>query len=143
MKNIDVKIAQAKPSLYTLDPLRAAICWGYAVVNIAIGIGLYYLFSTSLPIAVANILPYRAWGVVFAFLGLATMYALITNNWNLTRRLQLGGLFIKSIWEIALILRFIDAPQTIIVALVWLFFAYIQAVLYIFFFPRAYAVARP
>lgn len=134
MENIPLN--RVRPRLYEVAPLTYSICWGYAVINILLGAGLYLLYSPQVPIAVANIFSYRVWGILFAGLGFLGVYALIKNEWKVSKNILLAGLVIKAVWAIALIARSVVEPQSIVITLVWLFFAYIQAVTYIFFTPK-------
>lgn len=130
------KIKQARPPLYTIAPLTFSICWGYAIVNLLLGVGLFLLYKPAVPIAVANILSYQWWGITFFTIGAISVWSLTRNEWHTTRNLLLIGLIAKSIWAIALVIRCFVEPQTIIITIVWLFFAYIQAVTYIYFTPK-------
>lgn len=123
------------PSLFTFNPLVASICWGYAVINILLGLGMAVFYQTRIPITGVDFMSYQAWGGVFVLLGLAAFYSLLTDNWKLTRQLQAAGLLVKAFWGVALIIRCIVAPQTILVTVIWFFFAYVQAAVY-YFFPR-------
>lgn len=128
-------IKEARPKLSTIAPLTSAICWGYVFVNITLGLGMFFLYNTTVPLAVANIVSYQVWGILFGFLGLMTAYFLLTNNWKATRNAQLIGLMFKAVWAAALIIRCFSAPPTILITAVWVFFAYIQAVTYVHFLP--------
>jgi uncharacterized membrane protein HdeD (DUF308 family) len=125
-----------RPSLFRVAPLTYMVCLGYGVVNTLIGFGLFHFFSPEKPIAVANIFSYQLWGWIFFLVGVTSIVFLIINDWKATRGLLLLGLAIKAIWAVALILRTFIAPETVVITLVWLFFAYIQAVTYIFFIPK-------
>lgn len=103
---------------------------------------MYLLYRPTVPIAVANILSYQMWGIVFTGLGCVAVYALLRNEWKLSRKLLLIGLAAKAVWAIALIYRCFIEPQTIVITVVWLFFAYIQAVAYIFFTPKINGVTK-
>jgi hypothetical protein len=94
------------------------------------------------PIAVANLLPYKIWGIIFVALGITNALGLVKNNWNLSRNMLICGLAVKSVWAIALIVRCIAIPQTIVITIVWLFFAYVQAVTYIYFIPSKYRMGN-
>jgi hypothetical protein len=136
MNPAEAKIRQVRPKLSTVAPLTSLICWGYAVINVALGLGLFFLYNTPVPIAIANILSYQGWGTIFFLLGLLAIRGLLVNNWNFVRHLQMAGLVVKLIWLIALIFRCFIAPASIVITLVWLFFAYIQAAVYIHFIPN-------
>jgi hypothetical protein len=119
MRSLHQQLMSVRPALRQVAPLTHAICWGYAVINIGIGLGMMFLYETTVPIAVANILSYPQWGGIFLALGLYAVYALLTNKWA----------------AIALIFRVFEAPPTIIITLVWLFFAFIQGAVYVYFLP--------
>lgn len=128
---------QHKPRLFSIAPLTASICWGFAIVNIGIGLAMSILYfnAPTVPIAVANLLSYREWGIIYAMLGFIGVFSLLTNNWKLTRNIQLAGLAVKSIWLVALIIRTISAPPSLLITMIWLFFAFVQSMVYIFFTP--------
>jgi hypothetical protein len=129
------QLRKARPNLRSIAPLTNAVCWGYAVINTLLGLGMFFLYQTTVPLAVANIFSYQVWGMIFLLMGLSTAFGLLTNRHMLVKQTQLVGLIIKALWGIALILRCIVAPQTILITLVWVFFAYIQAATYIYFLP--------
>jgi hypothetical protein len=135
MAVIDRKIQGLRPKLYKVAPLTHAICWGYAINNIMLGLGMFFLYETSIPLVVTNILSFQAWGTLFFIIGLVSVFGLIKNNWYIVRNIQLVGLSLKAIWAIALIIRCFSAPQTILITLVWFFFVYIQTMTYIYFIP--------
>lgn len=127
---------QARPRLSTVAPLTYAICWGFAVVNILLGLGMFFLYQTPIPLTVANILSYQQWGILFLGVGVLSIYTLLRNYWWATKNLMFAGLTLKAVWAVALIIRCIDAPPTILITAVWLFLAYVQAVTYIYFLPK-------
>lgn len=136
MSEIAKQLQQARPKLKRVAPLTAALSWGFFWINIVIGIGLMFLYTqTTSPIAVVNILSYRQWGAIFFLTSLAMGYALLKNNWKMIKNLQIVGLVLKSIWLVALIIRCIANPTTILITAVWAFFAYVQAALYVHFLP--------
>jgi Ca2+/Na+ antiporter len=118
---------------HPIAPLALSLCWGFAVVNILLGIGIAALYRTTVPLAVANILTYQQWGVIFFLLGLTGSFALLTRRYRLVRQAQLWSVFVKTIWLLALIIRCIFMPQTITITLVWLFFTYVQIMVYVHF----------
>lgn len=140
--NIKAEIAAARPALSRAAPLTYAICWGFAVVNMILGLGMIFLYNAPVPIAVANILSYREWGALFLVLSLVTAYGLIKNDWHLTRNTQLAGVLIKTVWLVALIFRCISFPPTILITAVWFFFVYVQAMTYVHFVPTTIATDR-
>lgn len=133
-------IKDARPKLFQVAPLSYSLCWGYAIMNLVLGAGMYLLYrptpaGQTSPISIADIVSYQVWGVLFFLLGAVTVYTLITNHWKATRQFQLVGLLFKAIWAIALLIRCFQAPQTILITAVWLLIAYTQAALYIYFLP--------
>lgn len=93
------------------------------------------VYEPTVPIAIANVFTYPVWGLIFAGTGMLGAYGLIRNQYELVRNAQLLGLLIKAIWLIALIIRSIAAPSTILIMLVWILFSAIQAGVYISFIP--------
>lgn len=119
--------------LAKIPPLTLSLCWGFAVVNTLLGVGLATLYHTTVPLAVADILTYQQWGAVFIALGLVGAFALTTNRTGLVRQTQLANVLVKAVWLAALAIRCLSYPQTIIITLVWAFFAYVQMMVYIHF----------
>jgi hypothetical protein len=128
-------VKQARPPLKQAAPLTYSICWGFAVVNTILALGMIFIYSTPVPISIANILSYKQWGIIFFLLAITTSWGLLTNSWTLTRNTQLAGVLVKAIWAIALVARSVEVPQTIIITAVWLFFAFIQISTYLHFVP--------
>lgn len=133
-------ILKARPKLSQIAPLTYSICWGYAIMNLVLGAGMYVLYRPSIqgqaaPISIADILSYQIWGFLFFALGVVTVFTLITNHWKATRQFQLVGLLFKAVWAIALLIRCFQEPQTILITSVWLLIAYVQAMVYIYFLP--------
>lgn len=127
------------PRLRGLAPLTFWTTFVFATLNFFIGISLFVQFdasrlSSSL-IIVNDILTYQFWGVVFFVLGIAKYYALYSNRWNLTKRLMLTGVAVKAAWTIALIIRVLVSPGTILVTFLWVALAAIQVFTVIFFVP--------
>lgn len=128
-------INKVRPRLNKVAPLTSYICWCFVVANIFLGLGMIFLYSTPVPIAVANIFPYPVWGALFLLAAVVCAYGLIRNNWQIVRQVQVLGLAVKITWAIALIVRCFSAPGTILITVVWLFLAAIQAGVYIHFIP--------
>jgi hypothetical protein len=118
---------------FGISPLIYSLCWGFAIINLLIGLGLIFLFDTPVPIAVANILSYPEWGLVFIVLSLIGAYFLIQRNATGVLNTQIFSVFVKCIWLIALGIRCFTAPTTIIITLVWGFFAYVQIMICVYF----------
>jgi hypothetical protein len=138
MTEINKRIQEARPNLRLVSPLAAAIVLGYGVVNIALGVGLFFYVNPSPDSTFAIITawtPFQLWGVVFLALGLFKLYTLYKNDWVNMRRSLIVGILIKSVWFIALFFRFLDGGS-ILMLVIWFFFMYIQMVTYIHFIPN-------
>jgi len=139
--NIEKQIQKARPSLKTVTPLVHAIITVYAYFNIVFGLSLFFAIdqskiSASLLI-VNNIFSYKFWGAVFIAVGIFKLFALKTNNWNLSRKSLLVGVAIKAAWGVALVVRSLTSPGTFLVSIIWVALATIQVVTFIFFMPPA------
>lgn len=136
--SIEKQIMNARPRLRLVSPLAAAIFLGYAVTNVALGVGLF-MYSDPTPNAtfsvITNYTPFKLWGLVFIGLGLFKFYTYAKNDWKKMRLALVGGLLVKSIWAFALFIRFLSGGS-IVLLVIWLFFAYVQAVTYIHFIPN-------
>lgn len=146
MTSIEKQLQKARPSLKQVTPLVHAIITVYAIFNIAFGLSLFFAIdqskiSASL-IIVNNIFSYKFWGVIFIAIGILKLFALKTNNWNLSRKSLLVGVAIKAAWAVALIVRSLTSPGTFLVSIIWVALAAIQIVTFIFFMPPAIATNK-
>lgn len=127
------------PRLRSLAPLSFWIVFVFATLNLLIGISLYTTADTgrlSAPLIIVNdILSYKLWGVLFVLLGIGKYASLYYNKWDLTKKLMLGGVVMKSAWSIALIIRVFVSPGSILVALLWFALMAIQIFTVIYFVP--------
>jgi hypothetical protein len=137
MNSIDHRISKARPRLILASPLTAFICWGYAGINLMLGTGIFFFYAPTGRLTVVDWVPVDVWGLIFFGMGLAGLYGLVRNSWDLIRRMQLMGLVVKAWWAIALVLRCIEDPRTVLITTVWLFFAYVQFGAYMFFLPNS------
>lgn len=136
MSSLTTQLRRARPRLRVVAPLTWSICWGYVVVNLLIGVGLYLTYRPSSQILIINnVFTYQVWGIIFIALSLAKAYGLVTNRWSLVKNMLISGLLVKAFWLAALIQRSIVDPRTMLITAIWLFFAYIQAVTYVYFTP--------
>lgn len=115
------------------------ICQGFAATNITLGLGFIFLMDPnrlSAPLLLVNdIFTFEIWGLTFIVLATYMTYGLVTNNWSYLKRSMLIGLSIKITWLTTLIIRVTESPSTILLVAIWMFFAYIQAVTYVYFLP--------
>jgi hypothetical protein len=138
MTDIAKKIREVRPKLKTVSPLTAAIMLGYGVINILLGLGMlvYVNPSPDAQFAIINdVVTFQVWGIIFILLGLTKLYGYFKNDWKLMKVSLVLGLVVKATWAIALFIRFLDGGS-ILLLIVWLFFAYIQFVTYINFIPN-------
>lgn len=131
----------ARPKLRTVSPLAHWVMTVMGVFNLFLGVSLFTAFdanrvSSSLLI-VNSITTYQFWGVVFVILGLIKLYSLLKNDWNLARHSLLIGVAIKAAWAVALLIRALTSPGTLLVAFLWIALALIQMGTYIWFMPPA------
>lgn len=131
------KLKALRPSLWLVSPLTAAIVLGYGIINILLGVGLFSYVNPSpnaLFAIINSVMTYQVWGSIFIVLGLFKLYSLAMNNWRMMRISLIIGIVVKSIWAIALFFRYLDGGS-ILLLIIWLFFAYVQLVTYINFTP--------
>lgn len=132
-------IKEARPRLARVSPLVAKIVLGFGVINLLLGLGLVTTQAKlSTPLVVApSIGFYQAWGVAFILLGLAMLWLYKRNSWRGMRYTFVIGMCFKFAWAIALLVRYVSGDfANPLVLIIWLFFAYIQAVTYIHFMPQ-------
>lgn len=138
MDDISHSIKEARPRLSKVSPLAAKIVLGFGIVNILLGLGLASTqarLATSLVIA-PNQFAYQAWGAAFTFLGILMLLGYYHNEWKFMRQTFIIGMAFKFAWAIALVVRYTSGQQSNpLLLIIWLFFAYIQAVTYIHFLP--------
>lgn len=146
MTTIEKQIQKARPLLKTVTPLAHWIITIFAYFNILLGISLFFAVDqskiTASLIIVNDIFSYRFWGVIFIAIGVLKIFALKTNNWDLSRKSLLVGVSIKAAWALALIIRSLTSPGTWLVTLIWFALAAIQIVTFIFFMPPAVATNK-
>lgn len=126
------------PRLRALAPMSFWVTSVYATLNMAIGgtflVAFHQVDRTDL-IIVNTVTTFQFWGVVFVLLGLGKYWALYHNRWASTKRLMLAGVAVKTTWAIALFLRSLMIPGTMLVAALWVALAVIQIITVIYFVP--------
>lgn len=137
-KKITQTIKEARPKLSVISPLVAKIVLGFAVVNILLGWGLaakVARLDTSLVISPSQF-TFQLWGGAFILLGIAMLVTYALNQWKAMRATFVVGMAFKFAWAIALVVRYLSGGfDNPILLIIWLFFAYIQAVTYLHFMP--------
>lgn len=135
------ELHKARPKLRTVTPLAHAVLLVYAFFNIFLGVSLFVTIDQSRitsPLLIVNdVFSYKFWGVLFVVLGLFKLFALKTNNWDLSRKSLLVGVAIKAAWALALVVRSTANAGTWLITLMWLALAAVQIVTFIFFMPPA------
>lgn len=122
-----------KQPKFKIVPWCRDLCWMFAVINILVGIGMALFYETPIPLAVANLLSYREWGIIFIGLGVVGAIALVLGKTQLVKNTQLVSVAVKMVWLLALIIRGVSYPQTILITLVWAAFALVQIEVYVRF----------
>lgn len=139
MNKLAKEIEKARPKLRVVSPLAHAVVLVFGVFNILLGISLIlaiYQARVSSPLLIVNnVFTYDLWGYVFIGIGLLKLYALRANKWELARKTLLVGVAVKAAWALALIIRVLISPGTVLIAMLWICLAAIQIVTYIFFMP--------
>lgn len=139
MTNLQREIRNARPRLRLVSPLVHWVILVMGIFNILLGISLYLAFDAarvSAPLLIVNdLFTYRFWGIVFVALGILKLYSLWANNWNLAKNSLLVGISVKAAWAIALTIRSLTSPGTLLINFIWLALAAIQVGTYIFFMP--------
>ncbi len=133
------ELHKARPSLKMVSPLAHWTIVVMAVFNILLGLSLFFgidqtKFTASL-IIVNEFLTFKFWGIVFLAIGAIKLFALKTNNWNLSRRSLLLGVSIKAAWAVALTVRTFISPGTFFVNIIWIALAALQMGAYVHFMP--------
>lgn len=127
----------ARPSLFKIAPLTATICWLFVFINIFVGYALFFAYRPTVSLfLVNNFLNFQVWGLAFWLLTVIGAYCLVRNNWNGIRATLLAGIIIKGAWEITLVLRIFQNKNTVLLAILWGFFAAIQCATYVYFLPE-------
>ena len=146
MTNIEKQIQEARPTLKIVSPLSHWIMLVMGLFNIVFGVSLFLAFDAdrvSAPLIIVNeYLSYQFWGVVFMALGLAKLWSLYTNNWNLSRHTLITGVAVKAAWAVALTIRSFVSPDTLLVNFIWVTLALIQMGTYVWFMPPSVATYK-
>lgn len=132
-------LRRARPSLRVLAPLNYWVLSAIAYFNLIFGT-VFYLnteerINTPLE-AVNSVLTYDFWGIVMVLLGAVSLFSLYTNRWELIRKTIVAGVVIKTAWSIAILMRSVAFPDTILAGLSWALVALIHIGCYVFFAPK-------
>lgn len=131
-------IKEARPRLSLVSPLVSKIILGFIVMNIALGISLLAKlgYITNGLVIAPNEFVFQIWGGVFIALGVTKLFAYIRNDWKWLRMILVIAVFIKIIWMLALIVRYVTGEfSNPFLLIIWMFITHVQAFAYIHFMP--------
>lgn len=119
--------------LRTTNPVIYFTLWAMVATNVLYGAGLFN-FHPIIPYPVIqNLFDFHIWGWLFIIFGISGATSLITNNYGFIRRNIFFGLFFKSFWFVALVLRSLSQGATLTITSVWLFIVVSQVIIAIYF----------
>lgn len=73
--------------------------------NLIWGTMLFFYYPKIPYTVISNIIPQALWAITFLTSGVLMFYSAIKQKVNLAYAMMLVGLFIKSVWEVGLLLR--------------------------------------
>lgn len=139
MTQIQNEIRKARPRLKAVAPLSHWIVVIFASLNLVLGLGLFFAIDqrrvTASFIIVNDVFNFHFWGVLFTCLGVFMFYALRVNDWSYIKKAFVLGVCIKASWALALIVRVLISPGSIMITSLWVALACIQIATYIYFVP--------
>lgn len=134
MREIDRKLKELRPSLRHVAPLTFFNSVGFALFNLVTGI-LFFFFPVT-NFVIVGIISLKLWAILFASLGLVFLFALWSNNWQVTRRMHLLGIFVKTAWLMELVARLPTRGYAgLVLVFVWGLLIYLQFITYVYFTP--------
>lgn len=134
MTNIEKIIKDIRPSLRLVAPQTFWFSMGFGIFNIIIGSSLYsaHILTT---LNVVGVIPLNMWGVIFFTQGVVMLGALLNNNWQATRYMNIVGVAIKTAWWLELLSITITGRSPFLL-IIWSLLLYLQIMNFIYFFPR-------
>jgi hypothetical protein len=134
MDSIDQTIKDIRPGLHQIAPWTFFFSLAFGIFNIILGVLLFNnLIFKSLELI--GIIPMSLWGVIFFTHGAFIILSLATNNWNMTRKLHIVGIAIKSAWWLEILAVTVHGFSPFLL-LTWSLLIALQAVIYVYFTPR-------
>lgn len=129
-------LIKGRPPLRIIAPLSYYLCWGFIVINFTLSFGLFTFLQGTLPLKlVSNIIPLKAWAIIFLAIGVGLLYTLVRNLWREVRWMLLIALTVKALWATAFLIQSLISPQVTLAFMLWALFAYTEALTYIYFTP--------
>lgn len=139
MSELQKQIQEARPNLKVVSPISHWIVLVMGWFNIVLGLSMIFAVDSERFVAslflVNDYMPFWLWGWIFVTVGAVKLYALHSNNWELSRRSLMLGVSIKAAWMVALTIRTFVLPGTAFLNLTWIALALIQMGAYIWFMP--------
>lgn len=120
-----------KQYVMSVTPLVRMASGGFGIFSMLLGLGLFFYKSKLSLLTINSIITTQVWGATFFIVGAIMIYALFSKKNVLMRQLMLVSLFLKSAWEIALL---IGLKQYVYTALMFGFLLFLQALFYVYFF---------
>ena len=126
-----------RPRLSAVAPLTAAICVGYGVLDIVLGIMLFVVQAEERSLlSVNDLFTYRFWSLMFFSLGVLILLAIKSNAWRMIRRTLFIGAFVNIWCLFTLAIRMaMGVPDNLMMLCLWVFLIYVQVELYTNFLP--------
>lgn len=134
--NTNAVLSRIRPLLRHIAPMAFWFSAGFGVFNILIGLGLYNA-KILITLQIAGVVPFRVWGILFLVLGVLMIYSLLSNNWKLTKNLNLVGIGIKLTWWLELLSELLTGTsKTPFLIIIWSLLLFFQFIVFIYFTPR-------
>lgn len=134
MSNIERTLKILRPPLRKVAPQTYWFSLGFGLFNIILG---YALFNVQIltTLQVVSIFPLQAWAVLFFLHGVAMVWFLRSNSWNVVRYLNVAGVAIKSAWWLELVSITITGRSPFLL-IIWSLLLFLQVINYVYFMPR-------
>lgn len=137
-RSLMTKLNQARPRLKFLAPLTYRICQGFIGVNLAIAAVFFFAQTTVKTVpnpVIQGFFGFEFWGFVYLALALTMSYGLIRNDFKVTRKAMIAGLFTKTMWTIALLILAFQGYNIFITLVFWLMLTWVQIWTIVHFMP--------
>lgn len=132
MRDINKTLKEIRPHLRQVAPLTYYTCWGFAIFNMSVAIPLFRINQETF--LIVGVISLKVWALLFTSMGLLMAYALVRNDWKLTRGLMIIGVGIKASWLMELLVR-ATSGKSFVLATIWALLVYLQFISYLYFTP--------
>lgn len=137
--NLEKQLRKARPKLRYYNPQAWWTILVMAWFNLILGLSFITAIDeskiTNSFLIVNDVLTFKVWGLIFISIGVAKLYSILSNRWELARSTLFVGVAVKAAWAVALIIRTLISPGTVFIDLLWITVAMLQMGAYIFFVP--------